>query len=508
MAAGPAVAENLNIGVRAGPEVMDPHYLALGSNVAAMKNIYEALVFQDDKLQLKPGLATKWETIDEQSWRFHVRPGVKFHNGAALTAEDVRFSLERVARAAGPDGGLVMNVRGIDKITVEYPLTLVIHTRAPDPALPQELARISIVPRSVSKATVEDFNTGKAAIGTGPFRFVSFKARDSLQLEKNPDYWGGPVPWDKVTLTEISNDAARVAGLMSGRVDVINYVPYADVAKIQQNKKMSVIRGDSIYIYPLSVDIRPTTADITDKSGKPFDVNPLTKKEVRQALSLAIDRKAIADITLEGFASPANQLIDRHFLGAIRNPAPLAYDPAKAKALLTKAGYPDGFTMPLFCTNDRFPGDGAICAALGQMFARIGIDTKVSALSRTVFIPARARQEYILHMTGWGTVTGEAGYTLAGLVHSNNPEKRLGAFNSTHLSDQRLDKLIEEGLRTVDNTRRAQLFEEASKIVLDNDYIIPVVQLSSVWAARAGKLRFTPRIDEETLPYEMKPQTY
>jgi len=505
LAVNPAIAENLNIGVRAGPEAMDPHYFALGSNIAAMKNIYEALVFQDEKLQIKPGLAAKWETVDDHTWRFYLQPDVKFHNGERLSAEDVRFSLERVPRAAGPDGGLVINIRSIDRIVVENPLTVVIHTRVPDPVLPQGLARISILPRSIGNATVEDFNSGKAAIGTGPFRFVSFKARNELRLEKNTGYWRGNVPWDKVILTEISNDAARVAGLMSGRVDVINYVPYADVARIQSDKRMDVIRGDSIYIFPLSVDVRPKTDDVTDKSGKPFDVNPLTKAEVREALSLAIDRKAISDITLEGFGKPAGQLIDDHFLGAIRNPVSLAYNPEKAKALLAKAGYPDGFKISLWCTNDRFSGDGATCTALGQMFAHIGVDTRVNALSRTVFIPTRAQGKYILHMTAWGTVTGEAGYTLSAIAHTNDAAKGLGAFNSTHLSDPRVDELIEKALRTVDNSRRAQLFEEAGRIVVEHHYVIPVVQLSSVWAARAGKVKFTPRIDEETLPYDMKP---
>lgn len=504
-AAFAAQAKELRVGLRAGPESMEPHYMAAGHQIAAIKNIFEALVFLDENLQVQPGLAVKWENVDDLTWKFQLRPNVKFHNGEAFTAEDVKFSFDRVPHAAGPDGGLVISTRNINKVTVVDPLTVLIQTSVANPALPQDIARIGIVPRSIGKATVEDFNSGKAAIGTGPFKFASFKARTDFVVTANKDYWAGAPAWSKVIFTELSNDAARIAALMSKRVDLINYVPFADVQRLKRDSGTEAVQGNSIYIFLLYPDHRPQNDQITDKSGKPLPKNPLVDPRVRRALSLAIDRKAISNKALEGFAKPANQIIDDNFFGAIENSTPLEYNTKKAKALLAEAGYPDGFKIPLYCTNDRLPGDGATCTALGQMFARIGIDTQVNAVSRTVYLPARTRGEYMLTMSGWGSVTGEAGYTLAAIGHTNDSSKGLGAFNVFNLSDPKADELIAKAMRTVNNETRQKLFQEATEIMLNDGDLIPVVQLSSVWGARKGMLKFKPRIDEETLPYYIKP---
>jgi len=503
--AGSVQAQELRVGVRAGPEAMDPHYMALGNQIAAMKNIYEALVAFDENLQIKPGLAESWKPISDTTWEFKLRPNVKFHDGSVLTAEDVKFSIDRVPKAAGPDGGLVINTRNINSVEVIDPLTVRISTSVPNPALPQDLARVGIVPRSIGQATVEDFNSGKAAIGTGPFKLKSFTAREGFVVERNPEYWGGEVPWEKVTFTEISNDAARVAALQSNRVDVVNYVPFSDVERLRNRKDVKPVQGESIYVFLLYPDHRPQSNLVTDKAGKPLPQNPLADRRVREALSLAIDRKAIVDRALEGFAKPANQLIDDKFFGAIPNPKPLEYDPQKAKALLAEAGYPDGFKLPLHCTNDRLPGDGATCRALGQMLSRIGIDTDVNAISRTVFVPARTRGEYILTMAGWGSVSGEAGYTMSSIAHTNDKSKGLGAFNVSNVSNPKSDELIAKAMKTLDDAERRKLFEDAMQTVLDDYAIIPVLQLSSVWGVRSDKVDFTPRVDEETLPYFMQP---
>lgn len=500
-----AQAQELKIGLRAGPEAMDPHYMALGNQIAAVKNMFEALVAFDENLQVVPGLAESWKPVSDTVWEFTLRPNVKFHNGEPLTAEDVKFSLDRVPGAAGPDGGLVINTRNISKVEATGPLTVEITTSVPNPSLPRDLARVGILPHSVGATTVEDFNSGKAAIGTGPFKFVSFKARDGFVVARNADYWGGEVPWEKVTFTEISNDAARVAALMSNRVDVVNYVPFSDMERLRGRKDAEAIQGESIYVFLLYPDHRPQSNLVTDKAGKPLPSNPLADVRVREALSLAIDRKAIAERALEGFAKPANQLIDDKFFGALPNPPQLGYDPKKAKALLAEAGYSDGFKLPLHCTSDRFPGDGATCKALGQMFARVGIDTDVNALSRTVFVPARTRGDYIMTMAGWGSVSGEAGYTLSSIAHTNDKSKGLGAFNVSNVSNPKSDVLIAKAMRAVDDAQRRSLFEQAMTSTLDSYDIIPVIQLSSVWGVKANTVTFKPRVDEETLPFFIKP---
>lgn len=502
--AGAAGAADLRIGLRAIPESMEPHYMAAGHQIAGIKNVFEGLVFLDENLQVQPALAESWEPVGERVWRFNLRKGVKFHNGETMTADDVKFSFDRVAKVAGPDGGLVINTRNISQVTVVDPNTVLIETSVANPVLPQDIYRIGIVPRSIGETTIDEMNSGQKAVGTGPFKFESFKARESFVVTAHKDYWAGPADWDKVSFLEISNDAARVAALTSNRVDLINYVPFADVARLKRDSGTETVQGDSIYIFLLYPDHRPQNDQITDKSGKPLAKNPLTDRRVRQALSLAIDRQAIAERALEGFAKPSKQLIDDNFLGAIKDASPLEYNPAKAKQLLSEAGYADGFTIPLYCTNDRLPGDANTCTALGQMFARIGIDTKVNAVSRTVYLPARTRGEYMLTMSGWGDVTGDAGYTLSSIGHTNDPAKGLGAFNVFHLSDPKIDELIATAMHTVDRAERQRLFAEATRLLLDDGDLIPIVQISSVWGARKGMMAFKPRVDEETLPYYIK----
>ncbi|WP_010100276.1 ABC transporter substrate-binding protein [Verminephrobacter aporrectodeae] len=501
-AAAAAHAQELRIGVRAGPEAMDPHYMAIGNQIAAIKNVYEALVSQDEQLRIQPALATAWKLLDDTTWEFKLRPQVKFHDGSELHARDVKFSLERVPRVAGPNGGLVINTRNITEVLVLDSLTVRIRTSIPNPSLPQDLARIMIVPAHIGDdAQVAAFNSGKAAIGTGPFKLLSFKPRTELLLERFDSYWRGPADWKRVQLLEISNDAARLAALASRRVDLINFVPYGDVAKLKKNSDYTVLHGDSIYIFLLYPDFRAQSDLITDKAGKPLASNPLRDKRVREALSLAVDRRTIAATVLEGLAKPANQIIVDKFFGAIEKPAPAQTNLQKARELLAQAGYPDGFALPLHCTSDRLPGDAALCSALGQMLAKVGLDVKVNAVSRTVFIPARARGEYVLSLAGWGSLTGEAGYTLAALAHTNDKSKGFGAFNFTNYSNPGTDAAISVAMRAMDSDRRRLLLSGAMQAVQEDYAIIPLVQLSSVWATRAKTLAFTPRVDDETLAY-------
>ncbi|MEO1104898.1 MAG: ABC transporter substrate-binding protein, partial [Pseudomonadota bacterium] len=211
---GAAMAEELTIGVRSGAESMDPHYSAIGINVSAMKNVYETLTGRDDNLQLAPGLAESWEPVDELTWRFKLRPGVKFHDGSTLDAADVVHSINRIPEAAGPDGGLVTYTRRIVDAKAVDDLTVELTTDSPAATLPLDLTRLFVIPSEVPiDAPLSAFNSGEAAIGTGPYKLASWEAKGDMVVEPFEDYWGEPAKWDKVTFSEISNDAARVAAL-------------------------------------------------------------------------------------------------------------------------------------------------------------------------------------------------------------------------------------------------------------------------------------------------------
>jgi peptide/nickel transport system substrate-binding protein len=311
--------------------------------------------------------------------------------------------------------------------------------------------------------------------------------------------------WETVIRKEIPNDSSRLAALKAGQVDLINYVSSVDYLALQQDSAVDTIIGDSVYIMNLQLDQRAETPKVYDNDGNVMDENPLRDPLVREAFDLAIDRETMVDIVLEGLGKPANQLMPPGFFGSNEDIPSKEYNPDRARELLAEAGYPDGFQIDLYCTSDRLPGDGAICQGLGQMFTQAGIETNVNAISRTVYFPAQARKEYSVFMNGWGTLTGEASYTLGGLAHSDNPEVGLGAFNRIEYVNEQVDTLLQEGATTLDADTRREMYEEAMALVVEDRAYIPVVQLQTVWAARAGEYEFAPRYDEDTLAFFIRP---
>ncbi|MEM1266945.1 MAG: ABC transporter substrate-binding protein, partial [Pseudomonadota bacterium] len=305
--------------------------------------------------------------------------------------------------------------------------------------------------------------------------------------------------WDSVTFSEISNDSARVAALLSGRVDMINYAPPTDVERIRREDELEVFSGPSVYIFMLFPDYRDETPRVRAKGGGALDANPFQDIRVRQAISLAVNREAIASRVMEDLATPASQIITTGFFGWSPDAPELSYDDEAAKALLAEAGYPDGFELDLHCTSDRLPMDGDICAALGPMFARIGIDATVNATPRAVYFPAQSGGEYSLMMNGWGSLTGEASYILSSMVHTKEEDGSYGVFNHFSYSNAEIDGLVEQALGTIDADERRLLLEQAMTLTMEDLMAIPIVNLSAIWAGNSSKLSYLPRADEDTI---------
>ena len=503
--AGGVSAQTLTIGVRAGPDSMDPHWSTLGGQAEALRHVFDTVVMADDKLQLKPGLAVSWKSVDPTTWEFKIRQGVKFHDGSELTAEDVKFSIDRIPVVTGPMSMTIYTKQVKDtKVIDKY--TLHVTTKSPAPTLPNDFIRLFVVSKSVGmEARNEQFNSGKAAIGTGPYKFVSWSPKGDMVMDRFDGYWGEKQPWAKVIRKEIPSDPARMAALKSGQVDLANYVPATDYASMQKDRALDTFIADTIYILNIVPNVKETLPKPAKVDGKDITANPLRDAKVREAMDLAIDRKTLVRVVLEGLGRPANQLMPANFFGGSKSLPERPFDVAKAKQLLTDAGYPKGFEMDFYCTNNRLPGDSAVCEALSQMWARAGLKINANALNGTVFFPAQQKGDYGLWMSGWGTLTGEASYTYGSLVHTADATKGLGAFNKQGYSNPEVDKLLEEGSATMDDTKRRGLFEKASELSMTDRALIPTVQLQTIWAAKKGMLTFAPRADQETLAYEIKP---
>lgn len=504
MSTSPVAAQTLTIGVRGGPDSMDPHGSTLGTHAEAMKHIYEPLVWAGDNLQLEPGLAESWNAVGPTTWEFKLRKGVKFHDGTAFTAQDVKASIDRIPTVGGA-APTTLYVKRIASVEVVDDHTVRIVTKGPAPALPADVNRIFIIPKAHAASKTEDFVPGKAAVGTGPFKLEAWQPKGDLVMTRFDGYWRGRPHWERVVRKEIPNDAARVAALKAGQLDLINYVPAADWKSLQADRRLKVFLGDSIYIFNLQLDQRPVSPKVTDAAGKVLEKNPLLDARVREAIDLAIDRRSIVDIVLEGLGQPARNIMSPGMFGSPPSLPERKHDLPRAKQLMAEAGLANGFNVELHCTSDRFPGDGAVCQALGQMLAPIGIRVKVNAISRTLYFPAHQRLEFSMAMNGWGTLTGEASFTVDAMIHTPDAARGLGGWNRNGYSRPELDKLIVDAAAEIDDAKRRQMYEKVFTTVLADRAWLPIVQLQTVWAGRADKVVLTPRADEETLAYFVKP---
>ncbi len=502
-AASPAVAEDLRIGLAAEPSAMDPHFHNLTPNSALLSHVFERLVETAPDNKLIPGLAESWKTISDTVWEFKLRPNVKWHDGSPFTADDVVFTFERAPNVPNSPSSFAAAVKGktIKKID---DLTIQISTASPHPLMPNDLSNLLIISRKNGDgAKTEDYNSGKAAIGTGAYKLVTFVPGDRIEMARNDDYWGGKPAWDKLLFKPIKAGPARVAALLAGDVDFIEDVPTADIEKLKGDSKVSLSQGVSRRVIYFHMDqFRDETPFITAKDGAAIK-NPLKDKRVRLALSKAINRDAIVSRVMEGVAIPASQLLDESFFGTSPKLKPEKYDAEGAKKLLTEAGFPDGFKLTLHGPNGRYTNDVKVAEAVAQMFTRVGVQTSIETLPPAVFfnrasIGAKGLPEFSFILVGWGADTGETSGALKPLLATFDKDKGTGTANRGRYSNPDLDKLIAEAQATVDDGKRADLLAKASEMAMNDVALIVSHYPVNTWGVRKG-LKATARADEYTL---------
>ena len=500
-------AADLTIGVGSEPTSMDPHFHNLGPNNSLLSHIYDALILQDDKQQLVPGLATSWKAIDNTTWEFKLRQGVTFHDGTPFTADDVIFTFERAPNVEGSPSSFALYTKGKTLTRVDDH-TLHIKTDTPWPLMPNDVANLLIVSRNKGQeAKTADYNSGAASVGTGPYKFGEYVPGDRIVLERNEAYWGTKPEWTKVTFKPIKSDPSRVAALLAGDVDLIDQTPTVDIERLKQEPNVVLSQGISNRVIYLHLDhFRDDSPFVKAKDGGPIK-NPLRNRNVRTAITKSINRDAIVSRVMEGVAIKAGQLLPEGFFGVSKKLKPVEYDPEGAKKLLTDEGLPNGFKLTLHGPNDRYINDAKIAEAIGQMLTRVGIDTEVVTMPRSVYFSRASRggpdgsPEFSFILVGWGSGTGEASSPLRSLLHTYDKEKGYGASNRGRYSNTQVDRLIEEALQTVDDTKRADLLARATEIAIEDVGIIPLHYQVNTWASRKG-IAYRPRTDERTTAYD------
>jgi peptide/nickel transport system substrate-binding protein len=417
------------------------------------------------------------------------------------------FSLKRVPNVPNSPSSFATFTKAIVDTKVVDPHTIVFKTASPHVLLPSDLSAVLIVSKlHGEKATTEDYNSGKAAIGTGPYKFVEYAANQRVVVKANYGYWGGEEPWDKVTFKMLTNPAARVAAFLSGDVEMIETVPTADIAKLSADKKFSLVDKVSnrvIYVH-LNQHQATNPVFLTDKAGKPLEKNPLQDLKVRKALSMAINRDAIVSRVMEGKAVAASQLLPDFFFGTSKKLKPAKYDPEGAKKLLAEAGYPNGFAMTIHGPNNRYINDAAIAQAIGQMYSRIGIDVKIDTMPSSVYFTRATKLEFSYMVLGWGTESGEQGSALRSLLATNDAAKGMGVTNRGRYSNAAFDKLLGDALVTMDNKKREGMIQAAAEMAMEDVGLIPLHYEVSTWATTKA-LKYAPRTDQYTLAMSLKP---
>jgi len=504
-----AVAKDreVSIGLQAAITSMDPHYHNLSPNNSMMLHVFEPLIKRDANQKLVPGLAASWKTLDERTWEFKLRKGVRFHDGSPFTAEDVAFTLKRVPNVPNSPSSFATFTKPIVDVKIVDPLTIVFKTAAPHVLLPSDLASVLIVSKAHGeKAATEDYNSGKAAIGTGPYKLAEYVPNQRVVLKANYGYWGGEEPWDKVTFKILSNASARVAALLSGDVQMIETVPTADIGKLSADKRFALVDKVSNRVIYVHLNQRSDTQvpSVAGKDGKPLAKNPFKDPRVRKALSIAINRDAIAERIMEKRAVPAAQLLPDVFFGTSRKLKPAKHDPEGAKKLLAEAGYPAGFAMTIHGTNNRYINDDKIAQAIAQFYSRIGIDTKVETMPANVYFTRATKGEFGYMLLGWGTESGEQGSSLRSLLATYDPAKGMGTTNRARYSNPQLDALIGQAMATIDDRKREGLIQQAAELAMNDTALIPVHYEVSTWATARGH-QYTARTDQYTLAMGLKP---
>lgn len=352
--------------------------------------------------------------------------------------------------------------------------------------------------------TTETINSGRDAIGTGPFRNVSWTRGNRWELERFDGWWGEKSDFKQVTVREIPNDASRMASLQAGDVDLADYIPPLDVKRLAADPAIEVFRTPGTRTMFLGMDqVRDQAPGVTDNDGNPLGRNPFKDLRVRRAIAFGISEDLILSRVMEGLAIKATQAMPEGMGGYADLPA-TPYDPAQAKALLAEAGYPEGFRTTLNCPSDRYVNDAAICQIIGAMLARIGLKAQVEAMPTNVYMPRLTGLDFGFYMLAWGNNAGDAASLLRDVMETRDKAKGTGSWNMG-ISMPDLDATIDNDTMSMDLEARAAGMKTVMTALIERQAYIPLHTQLVIVATRKG-ITYQPNGDEATRAIDAKRQ--
>ena len=499
--AAAASAKELKYAFQGSLSSLDPYALNETFTLGYLGNIYEGLTRRGADLAIEPALSTHWEIVEPTRWRFHLRKGVKFHDGSDFTADDVLFSADRV-RADGSDlkTRIAQDVQVIkvDDHTVDFV------TSNPNPILHVEWATWYIMskdwaekhgavnPQQVTATDEKNYATLHTN-GTGPFRVISHEPDVKTVAEVNPDWWDNDAMehnLTRVVFTPIGSDATRVAALLSGQVDMAYPVPVQDQRRVDGNASTSMLVGPELRTIFLGMDQARDELLYSSVKG----ANPFQDRRVREAFYRAIDIEAIKSKVMRGLSAPSALMVaPAPGINGGDNPADPAYarfgyDPEQAKMLLAEAGYGDGFEVGMDCPNDRYVNDEAICTAVVGMLAKIGVKVNLLAQPKAQYFAKvlAPKLDTSFYLLGWTPGSFDSWNPLYNLHGCYSEETGRGKFNLGRYCNENVDALTNRILTETDAEKRTAMIHEAWGMTTADIAYVPLHQQAVAWGVSDG----------------------
>lgn len=495
--AAQATAETFRWAGTTDPQTMDPHAVNSAPVLGFLNNVYEGLVRRGKDMKIEPSLAESWEPLGGDGWRFHLREGVKYHDGSEFTAEDVLFSYERASSEEADVRSWFAPVR---EVVVQDDYTVDFLTHAPNPLFPDSIANFMIMDKGWTEANgaerpakdAENHAT-RNANGTAAFMLVERDPGVRTVLKPFDGWWGERESnITEAIFTPIGEASTGIAALLSGEIDFIAPIPLQDVPRMKERAGFTVHEGVEARVIMLGFAHEAPALKYSDETT---EANPFHDPRVRRAIYQAIDVDAITSRIMRGTAQPASQLVSPAMRGYSTSLSErLPFDPDAARALLAEAGYPDGFSFGLMCPNDRYINDEAVCQAVASMLAKVGVRAKLSTMPVRNYWPELRADNFDMYMLGWSPGTFDAEHPLRFLASTPNPEKKLGSWNFGGYSNPRIDELLPMIQTEIDEAKRQAMIDEAHKILQDEVAYVPLYVQPLIWASK-DNISLTQRTD-------------
>ncbi|MBI2303203.1 MAG: hypothetical protein HYU86_00455 [Chloroflexi bacterium] len=457
-------------------QTADPHLRSHIDAQCYQDNVFDGLTEIGRNYQPIPSLAESWKNLNDVTWEFKLRPGVKFHNGEDFDANTVKFNVERLLRP-GFSPQRFQEFATIKEVQVIDPSTARVITKDPDPLLLSRFHLVRMVPQQYVEQNGDDIMNEKP-VGTGPYKFVKWVKDDYVELEAVDKHWRvGKPPAKRVVQKVIPTAAPRVAALQTGAADIIWDVPADNIAPLEKDPNLATYLEKSLSVPNIQIS--------------QFLEGPLRDKRVRQALNYAVDKESIVKNLFLGYYKVVPSALVPVCFGYDETQKSYPYDPKKAKELLAQAGYPNGFEVTFDSTQTAYPKQTEYIQAVANYLSEVGVKAKI--------VPHESSEQYELTAR-----KGNKGPT--GIFHQSpgclkldgddilwpqfrSWDEKTAVGNKMYFSNPELDKLVDAGRFTLDPAERKKIYQKALQTIQDEAYWLFLWEMPYFWGYSKKKLK-------------------